>query len=205
VLFPGWILLFGDQAESGPSAGLVSLRWPAMRLLESDIAAALTRSGLATSLSLYTTLEFQDLVLNNICVVASWIILSRLVGLQVPVSGALYSIPRGWPCLAACSLYLFCSAQFSGGLLTPNRKRRLEFADWSIDGTQSAALAAHPQLGFTADIGYHNIHHLCSRGPNYHLRACHQRNASIVNRSHHPDGASDSGNCFAFKSSGTEH
>lgn len=33
---------------------------------------------------------------------------------------------------------------------------------------------------FTADIGYHNIHHLSERIPNYHLRACDERNRHLL-------------------------
>jgi omega-6 fatty acid desaturase (delta-12 desaturase) len=29
---------------------------------------------------------------------------------------------------------------------------------------------------FSADIGYHNIHHLCEAIPNYNLRDCHEAN-----------------------------
>lgn len=32
---------------------------------------------------------------------------------------------------------------------------------------------------FTADIGYHHIHHLSARIPNYHLRACHEEYAEL--------------------------
>lgn len=33
---------------------------------------------------------------------------------------------------------------------------------------------------FTAEIGYHNVHHLCARIPNYQLRACHDRNQHLL-------------------------
>ncbi|MEL4894278.1 fatty acid desaturase [Crocosphaera sp. Alani8] len=33
---------------------------------------------------------------------------------------------------------------------------------------------------FTADIGYHNIHHLSERIPNYHLAACHRENSHLL-------------------------
>lgn len=38
---------------------------------------------------------------------------------------------------------------------------------------------------FTADIGFHNIHHLCERIPNYQLRACHEPNQHLLWDSHH--------------------
>jgi len=33
---------------------------------------------------------------------------------------------------------------------------------------------------FTANIGFHNIHHLCEKIPNYNLEACHQRNEHLL-------------------------
>jgi acyl-lipid omega-6 desaturase (Delta-12 desaturase) len=33
---------------------------------------------------------------------------------------------------------------------------------------------------FSADIGYHNIHHLCERIPNYNLEACHHQNIHLL-------------------------
>lgn len=33
---------------------------------------------------------------------------------------------------------------------------------------------------FAADIGYHNIHHLCERIPNYNLEVCHNQNIHLL-------------------------
>jgi omega-6 fatty acid desaturase (delta-12 desaturase) len=33
---------------------------------------------------------------------------------------------------------------------------------------------------FSADIGYHNIHHLSERIPNYNLRSCHLKNSHLL-------------------------
>lgn len=33
---------------------------------------------------------------------------------------------------------------------------------------------------FAADIGYHNIHHLCEKIPNYNLEACHNQNRHLL-------------------------
>jgi omega-6 fatty acid desaturase (delta-12 desaturase) len=33
---------------------------------------------------------------------------------------------------------------------------------------------------FTADIGYHNIHHLSEKIPNYNLEACHHKNIHLL-------------------------
>ena len=45
----------------------------------------------------------------------------------------------------------------------------------------SSLLVLPPLLQwFTANIGFHNIHHLCERIPNYNLEACHQRNQHLL-------------------------
>jgi omega-6 fatty acid desaturase (delta-12 desaturase) len=33
---------------------------------------------------------------------------------------------------------------------------------------------------FSADIGYHNIHHLSEKIPNYNLEACHNQNIHLL-------------------------
>ena len=43
----------------------------------------------------------------------------------------------------------------------------------ALRGTSLLKLSSLLQW-FTAEIGYHNIHHLCKRIPNYELKACHR-------------------------------
>lgn len=124
----------------------------------------------------YTDLEFQDLLLNNLCVVGSWVVLSHFIG--AGLFWVLYSI------VMACSAALFICIFFVQHNFEGSYAHRTE--GWSsltgaIDGTSLLRL---PEIlnWFTADIGYHNIHHLCSRIPNYHLKACHLRNASLLSR-----------------------
>ena len=124
----------------------------------------------------YTNLEFQDLLLNNLCVVGSWILLSHFIG--AGLFWILYSI------VMACSAALFICIFFVQHNFESSYAHRTE--GWNsltgaIDGTSYLKLPAILNW-FTADIGYHNIHHLCSRIPNYHLKACHQRNAALLGR-----------------------
>ena len=45
----------------------------------------------------------------------------------------------------------------------------------------SSLLVLPPLLQwFTANIGFHNIHHLCEKIPNYNLEACHLRNEHLL-------------------------
>lgn len=49
----------------------------------------------------------------------------------------------------------------------------------ALEGTSLLKLPPLLQW-FTANIGYHNIHHLCERIPNYNLQACHQSNQYLL-------------------------
>ena len=49
----------------------------------------------------------------------------------------------------------------------------------ALEGTSFLKLPPLLQW-FTANIGYHNIHHLCERIPNYNLQACHQSNQHLL-------------------------
>jgi omega-6 fatty acid desaturase (delta-12 desaturase) len=73
--------------------------------------------------------------------------------------------------------------------------------DWSylrgaVEGSSNLELPAILHW-FSADIGYHSIHHLCERIPNYRLRACHQRNAHLL-RASRKLRLADIPSCFAF-------
>ncbi|MDR3417558.1 MAG: fatty acid desaturase [Nevskia sp.] len=48
----------------------------------------------------------------------------------------------------------------------------------AIHGTSFLALPAWLNW-FTANIGYHHVHHLCARIPNYRLAACHAEHAHL--------------------------
>ena len=50
---------------------------------------------------------------------------------------------------------------------------------------------------FLADISFHSIHHLSERIPNYNLRACHEANSHLLQRSKSLK-LSDFPNCFKY-------
>ncbi len=122
----------------------------------------------------YTTAEFWDLVLNNICVISSWFLMSNLLGASF--FWGVYSITL--TCSAAVfMLVFFVQHNFEGSYA---RKT----ADWdyltaAIKGSSYLELPTIFKW-FSADIGYHNIHHLSERIPNYHLEACHRQNSHLL-------------------------
>jgi omega-6 fatty acid desaturase (delta-12 desaturase) len=56
-----------------------------------------------------------------------------------------------------------------------------EYLKGALDGSSYLKLPAVFQW-FAADIGYHNIHHLSERIPNYNLAACHQENVHLLSQ-----------------------
>ncbi len=122
----------------------------------------------------YSGAEFIDLLLNNLCVIASWVLLSHWIG-----AGLFWSL---YAIVMACSAALFICIFFVQHNFEGSYAHRTE--GWSslsgaIEGT--SLLELPPLLNwFTADIGCHNIHHLCERIPNYQLRACQRRNLPLL-------------------------
>jgi len=175
MLFPGGFFYLVIKPRVALLLGLIHFSGHALACLKADLGCGLSRIWSSYQPKYwYTTLEFQDLVLNNLCVVSSWFFLSSLVG--AGLFWGLYSV------VMACSAALFICIFFVQHNFKDSYAHRTE--GWSsltgaIDGT--SLLQLPPILNwFTADIGFHNIHHLCSRIPNYHLRACHLRNAALL-------------------------
>ncbi|WP_259731146.1 fatty acid desaturase [Synechococcus sp. CS-1325] len=175
MLFPGGFFYLVIKPRLALLLGSVDFAAHAIRCWRSDLGIGFKQIRSTYKPKYwYTDLEFQDLLLNNICVVGSWILLSQLIG--TALFWTLYSI------VMACSAALFICIFFVQHNFEGSYAHRTE--GWSsltgaIEGTSLLKLPAIFNW-FTADIGYHNIHHLCSRIPNYHLQACHQRNAALL-------------------------
>ncbi|QEY32676.1 fatty acid desaturase [Synechococcus sp. RSCCF101] len=118
--------------------------------------------------------EWVDMVLNNLCIAG---ILWALARWQDP--GPVLTIGA---CVLALSATAFINIFFVQHIFEASYASTT--AHWSaIDGVLhgTSFLQLPPLLNwFTADIGYHNVHHLSCRIPNYQLRACHQRNAHLL-------------------------
>jgi len=109
---------------------------------------------------------WRNLLATNVGIVALVVVLAMLVG---PAEFLMVQLP----------IILFSS---STGVWLFYVQHQFEDAYWKRDCTWSFHLAALrgssyyrlPRLlrWFTADIGLHHIHHLCSRIPNYRLQDC---------------------------------
>jgi acyl-lipid omega-6 desaturase (Delta-12 desaturase) len=118
--------------------------------------------------------EFWDLLLNNFCVISSWIYLSNLLGAGFFLS--VYSI------VLTCSAVVFISVFFVQHIFEGSSAHKTASWDYLQGAIAGSSYLELPLLlnWFTADIGYHNIHHLSERIPNYHLAACHRQNLHLL-------------------------
>ena len=118
--------------------------------------------------------ELHDLCLSNLFSLIAVACLGWWIGFGLFLS--LYSVILG---LTASSLiYVFYVQHiFESSYANPSQ-------GWSpmrgaLEG--SSLLILPPLLQwFTANIGFHNIHHLCERIPNYNLEACHKSNQHLL-------------------------
>lgn len=122
----------------------------------------------------YTTAEFWDLLLNNICVIGAWITLSNWLG-----AGLFLGIYSATLTLSAAIFIcvFFVQHNFEGSYA-----HKTEGWDYLLGAIEGSSYLKLPAIlnWFSADIGYHNIHHLSERIPNYNLAACHKENAHLL-------------------------
>jgi acyl-lipid omega-6 desaturase (Delta-12 desaturase) len=125
----------------------------------------------------YTTAEFWDLLFNNICVVGGWIILSHFLGAGFFLT--IYSIVLTFSA-AIFMIVFFVQHNFEGSYA--HETAGWDYLTGAIEGSSYLELPSILKW-FSANIGYHNIHHLSERIPNYYLEACHQENIHLLSKS----------------------
>ncbi|WP_017302476.1 fatty acid desaturase [Nodosilinea nodulosa] len=118
--------------------------------------------------------EFWDLLFNNIFVVSSWLLLSRLIG-PVLFFGLYSAILAIAGAIFIC--IFFVQHNFEGSYA--HKTADWDYVRGAIEGSSYLKLPAVLRW-FTADISYHNIHHLSERIPNYNLAACHRANSHLL-------------------------
>lgn len=121
-----------------------------------------------------TTAEFWDLLLNNICVLSLWTILSYTLGAGFFLG--MYSI------ILTLSAAIFISVFFVQHNFEGSYAHKTEDWDYLLGALEGSSYLELPKIlrWFTADISYHNIHHLSERIPNYNLAACHRKNSHLL-------------------------
>lgn len=121
-----------------------------------------------------TAAEFWDILLNNIFVVGGWIFLCHWLGAGFFLGT--YSIVLTLSAAVFINIF-FVQHNFDGAYA--HKTEGWDYLTGAIEGSSYLEL---PKLlkWFTADISYHNIHHLSERIPNYNLRACHRKNSHLL-------------------------
>ncbi|MEM7065684.1 MAG: fatty acid desaturase [Cyanobacteria bacterium P01_B01_bin.77] len=121
-----------------------------------------------------TATEFWDILLNNLFVVGSWIVLSNWLGAGFFLGT--YSVVLMLSAAIFINVF-FVQHNFDGAYA--HKTENWSYLTGAIEGSSYLDL---PDIlkWFTADISYHNIHHLSERIPNYNLKACHQRNSQLL-------------------------
>ena len=139
----------------------------------------------------YTAGELADLVANNVLVICSWLLMAHWLG--AGLFWSCYALVMGFSAAIFICIF-FVQHNFAGTYAHGS-------ADWNyllgaVEGSSNLEL---PRIlhWFSADIGFHSIHHLCERIPNYRLRACHERNAHLLSPSRRLRLADIPG-CFAY-------
>jgi omega-6 fatty acid desaturase (delta-12 desaturase) len=118
--------------------------------------------------------EGRDLLLNNLAVVASWLLLCSWLGAKT--FWLIYTPVMA--CGAAIFICIFfVQHNFPGSYAHDS-------SDWTamdgaMEGTSDLELPAVLNW-FSADIGCHAIHHLCEAIPNYRLQDCQRRNSHLL-------------------------
>lgn len=120
-----------------------------------------------------TRAEYWHMTANNIALVAAWTGMCLLVGplefflvyvISVSVSGGL-------------GIVLF-TVQHNFEHSHATGDEHWDYDTAALDGTSFLCLPRWLNW-FTANIGYHHVHHLSARIPNYRLAQCHEENSAL--------------------------
>lgn len=192
MLFPGGFFYLVIKPRLALLLGLRDLiPWLIVELQHSPTADLRRLYAAHNSRHWHSPSEGVDLFWNNIAVVGFWLLMGAQLGI-----GRFWSL---YAPLMTCAAAVFICVFFVQHNFPDAYAHRSE--GWSpmagvIEGTSNLELPALLNW-FTADIGCHAIHHLCEAIPNYRLRACQERNASLLQGVRRLTLADIRG-CFAF-------
>jgi len=175
MLLPGGFFYLAIKPRLALILGLCGLIGHSINCLKREPSTSLRKIiSSYQSKHWYTAAEFWDLLFNNVAVVGSWILLSYWIG--APLFLGLYGVVLTFS--AAVFIYLFfVQHNFEGSYA--HRTEGWSYMRGAIEGSSYLTMPAILEW-FTASIGYHNIHHLSERIPNYNLKACHYANRHLL-------------------------
>lgn len=175
MLFPGGFFYLAIKPRMALILGIYGFIIHLLTCLKQDMGMSLTKIIYSyKSKHWYTKEEFWDILFNNICVVSLWIFCGYVLGF-----GFFFSIYSITLTLAAAIFIcvFFVQHNFDGSYA--HKTEGWDYLRGAIEGSSYLELPTFLKW-FSADIGYHNIHHLSERIPNYNLEACHNKNIHLL-------------------------
>lgn len=175
MIFPGGFFYLAIKPRLALIKGTYGFIGHLLTCLKQEPSMGLKKIVLSyKSKNWYTASEFWDLLFNNICVVGGWIVLSYFLG-----SGFFLSV---YFITLTCSAAIFICVFFVQHNFNGSYAHPTEGWDYLLGAVKGSSHLKLPMVlkWFSADIGYHNIHHLSERIPNYNLEACHNQNSHLL-------------------------
>ncbi|MEM7391872.1 MAG: fatty acid desaturase, partial [Verrucomicrobiota bacterium] len=122
-----------------------------------------------------TTREFRSVHLTNLAILLVLLIASFTIGLKAFL---MVQLPILFITCSTGVWMFYVQHQFEG--VSWARKEEWDYLAQALDGSSYYKLPKLLQW-FTGNIGFHHIHHLSSRIPNYLLEKCHSENSLFRN------------------------
>jgi acyl-lipid omega-6 desaturase (Delta-12 desaturase) len=192
MIFPGGFFYLAIKPRLALILGTYGFIGHVVTCLKKDWRMGLTKIIYSyQSKNWYTAGEFWDLLLNNLCVVGGWILLGQLLGFGF-FFGVYFTTLTVSAAIFIC--VFFVQHNFDGSYA--HKTEGWDYLRGAIEGSSYLELPTVFKW-FSADIGYHNIHHLSERIPNYNLEACHHQNSHLLTHSKRLRMA-DIPDCFKF-------
>ena len=120
--------------------------------------------------------ERMSVLFTNLLIIAGILIAARMIGWQAYL---LIQLPIIWLAGAAGIWLFYVQHQFPGGYWA--RKNDWEPLRAAMEGSSFYKLPAVLRW-FSGNIGFHHVHHLSPRIPNYHLKKCYDAVPALQTR-----------------------
>jgi omega-6 fatty acid desaturase (delta-12 desaturase) len=115
--------------------------------------------------------EYAHMTGNNLVLFACWILMSAAIG-----AGPFFAAYVATVSIAGGAGIVLFTVQHNFEHAYASETKDWSLDDAAIEGTSYLVLPRWLDW-FTADIGYHHVHHLSAAIPNYRLRECHRAHA----------------------------
>lgn len=154
--------------------GTAKLAWHVARMKWTQPAVSLrTHAAQFQTHHWKSAAEYRHMTLNNVVLVGAWTSMSWVIEPML-----FFSIYLASTSLAGAAGIILFTVQHNFEHAYASGDQDWDYDAAAIHGTSFLVLPAWLNW-FTANIGYHHIHHLCARIPNHRLVACHVENEHL--------------------------